>query len=132
MLVPLVGLFIVCAIFACIGTALLYVTPQFRPTLANVALFVFGAVPSCAVSAIAYGRVFVMRKGSCPRSQCLASMAFSWSVERVEERQPSLRVDGSCECCVSSGALAAQSIGSRDEKGDGIKTLFRSKSAIAI
>jgi hypothetical protein len=57
-LVPLVGLFIASAIFAGVGTALLHLTPQFRPTIANVALFAIGAVPSCAVSAIAYGQVF--------------------------------------------------------------------------
>ena len=58
MIVPLVGLFLACAIFACIGAALLALIPGLRPTLTNVALFVIGAVPSCAVTAVAYGRVF--------------------------------------------------------------------------
>jgi hypothetical protein len=58
MLIPLVGLFIACAIFACIGTAVLALVPKLRSTLVNVALFVLGAVPTSAVSAVAYGRVF--------------------------------------------------------------------------
>jgi hypothetical protein len=58
MIVPLVGLSLACAIFACIGAALLALIPRLRPTLANVALFVIGAVLSGAVTAVAYGRVF--------------------------------------------------------------------------
>ncbi len=58
MIVPLVGLFIAVAIFACIGAALLALIPHLRPTLANITLFVIGAVPICAVTAVVYGRVF--------------------------------------------------------------------------
>ena len=58
MIIPLVGLFLAVAIFACIGAALLALITHRRPTLANIALFVIGAVPSCAVTAVAYGRVF--------------------------------------------------------------------------
>ena len=64
MIVPLVGLFLACAIFACIGAALLALIPRLRPTLANVALFVIGAVPSGAVTAVAYGRVFGDAEGT--------------------------------------------------------------------
>ena len=58
MIIPLVGLFIACAIFACIGAAVLALIPHLNPTLANVGLFVIGAVPSSFVAAVAYGRVF--------------------------------------------------------------------------
>ena len=58
MIVPVVGFLVGCAIFACIGTGLLALTPHLCPTLANVALFVIGAVPICALTAVAYGRVF--------------------------------------------------------------------------
>lgn len=58
MIVPVVGLFLACAIFACIGVALLALIPRLRPTLANVGLFVIGAVPSGAVTAVACGRAF--------------------------------------------------------------------------
>jgi hypothetical protein len=58
MIIPLVGLLLAVAIFACIGAGLLAVIPHLRLTLPNVAVFVMGAVPSCAVTAVAYGRVF--------------------------------------------------------------------------
>lgn len=58
MIIPLVGLFIACAIFASIGAAALAPILHLRPTLANVSLFVLGAVPSSAITAVAYGRVF--------------------------------------------------------------------------
>ena len=58
MIVPLVGFLVAYTMFGCIGAALLSLIPNLRPTLANVALFVIGAVPNCAVAAIAYGRVF--------------------------------------------------------------------------
>ncbi len=58
MIVPLAGLFLACAIFASIGAALLALIPRLRVSLANVALFVIGAVPSCAVTAVAYGGIF--------------------------------------------------------------------------
>jgi hypothetical protein len=57
-IIPLVGLFISCAIFTCIGAAVLALLPHLRATLANVGLFVIGAVPTSAVAAVAYGRVF--------------------------------------------------------------------------
>jgi len=58
MLIPLVGLAIGCAIFACIGMLALTLLPKLRPTPVNVAMFVLGAVPTSAVSALAYGQVF--------------------------------------------------------------------------
>ncbi len=58
MLVPLVGFLLACAIFGCVGWAVLALFPRLRPTLTNVGMFVIGAVPSAAVSAVAYGRVF--------------------------------------------------------------------------
>jgi hypothetical protein len=58
MLISLVGLFIACVIFACIGTAVLTIVPKLRPTLVNVAMFVLGAVPISAASALCYGRIF--------------------------------------------------------------------------
>jgi hypothetical protein len=58
MLLPLVGVVIACTLFACIGAALLTLLPKFRLTFGNVVLFVIGAVPSSAVSAVVYGRVF--------------------------------------------------------------------------
>ncbi len=58
MLIPLVGFLIACTIFACVGAAVLALIPHLRPGHANVALFVIGAVPISAVSAVAYGRVF--------------------------------------------------------------------------
>ena len=58
MLIPLVGFLVACAVFACIGAAVLAFIPKLRPTLVNVAVFVVGAVPSSAVSAVAYGRLF--------------------------------------------------------------------------
>jgi len=57
MLVPFVGLFIACAIFVCIGAILLALIPPFQTTLANISLFVIGAVPSSALAAIAYGQI---------------------------------------------------------------------------
>ena len=58
MLISLVGFLIACAVFACIGAAVLALIPELRPTLANVAAFVLGAVPTSAVTAVAYGRFF--------------------------------------------------------------------------
>ena len=63
MLLPLVGFFIACTIFACIGAAVLALVPKLRPTLVNVAVFVLGAVPTAAVSAVAYGRVYANETG---------------------------------------------------------------------
>jgi branched-subunit amino acid transport protein len=63
MIIPLVGLFIACAIFACIGAAVLTLIPHLRRTLSNVGSFVIGAVPSSAFAAIAYGRVFGNQTG---------------------------------------------------------------------
>jgi hypothetical protein len=57
MLIPLVGFFVACAIFACVGVAVLAFIPRLRPTLVNLAVFVVGAVPSAAASAVAYGRI---------------------------------------------------------------------------
>jgi hypothetical protein len=58
MLVPLAGLFIACAVFACISAAVLALIPKLRLTLINVVLFVIGAVPSSLVGGFVYGRVF--------------------------------------------------------------------------
>jgi hypothetical protein len=58
MLIPLVGFFVACAIFAGIGTAVLAFIRKLRPTRVNVAVFVVGAVSISAVSAVAYGRIF--------------------------------------------------------------------------
>lgn len=58
MIIPLVGLFIACAIFAGFGAAVLPLVLHLRPTLANVGLFVIGSVPSAVAAAIAYGRAF--------------------------------------------------------------------------
>lgn len=63
MLIPLVGLLIACAVFACIGAAVLALIPHLHRTLTNVSLFVVGAVPSSALAAIAYGWVFGDRTG---------------------------------------------------------------------
>ena len=63
MLVPLVGFLIACAIFACVGATLLAFIPQFRRTVANVSLFVIGAVSISALAAIAYGQVFADSTG---------------------------------------------------------------------
>ena len=57
MIVPLVGFFIACAIFACMGATVLALIPHLRPTLANIGSFVIGAVPSSAAAAIGYGRL---------------------------------------------------------------------------
>src|SRR5580658_6283209 len=58
MLIPLVGLLLACAVFAGVGVAVLAFIPKLHPTLVNVSVFVVGAVPSSAVSSIAYGRIF--------------------------------------------------------------------------
>lgn len=58
MIIPLVGLFTACAIFAGLGVAVLSLVPRLRLTLANLGLFVIGSVPTAAAAAIAYGRVF--------------------------------------------------------------------------
>jgi len=63
MIIPLVGLFIACGIFACIGTAVLTVIPHLGRTLSNVGLFVIGAVPSSGAVALVYGRVFGNQTG---------------------------------------------------------------------
>lgn len=58
MIIPLVGLFIACAIFAGIGAAVLSLLSHLRLTLVNLVVFVMGAVPCAFVAAVAYGRVF--------------------------------------------------------------------------
>ena len=63
MLIPLVGLLVACVIFASIGAAVLAFISKLRPTLVNVVAFVVGAVPSSAVSAVAYGWVFGNERG---------------------------------------------------------------------
>jgi len=57
-LIPLVGLGIAFAIFACVCAALLTLIPRLRPTLLNISVFAVAAVPASAISAIAYGRFF--------------------------------------------------------------------------
>ena len=110
MIVPLVGLFVACAIFACIGAALLPLVPHLRPTLANVALFVAGAVPICAVTAVAYGRVFGDAMGELRPPAVLGLLWRSrWSLGCAEDCWQLLRTDGSCERCVCTETLAAQS-----------------------
>ena len=96
MLVPLAGLLVACAIFACIGAALLAVVPRLRLTFANVGLFVIGAVPSCAVTAVAYGRVFGHVNGElrqpATRNNGQQSSAYSSDQQNVKQtKQPGNR-----------------------------------------
>jgi hypothetical protein len=62
-LIPLVGFLIACTVFACVGAALLSLIPKLRLTVGNVLLFVIGAVPTAAISAVLYGRVFGTETG---------------------------------------------------------------------
>ena len=58
MLVPLVGFVLGCAVFICVGMALLALLPKLRLTMPNLVVFVIAAVPASAGGAIAYGWAF--------------------------------------------------------------------------
>ena len=63
MLIPAVGFLIACTIFAGVGAVALSRIPRLQLSLVNVLVFVIGAVPTSAFSAIAYGWLFANKAG---------------------------------------------------------------------
>jgi hypothetical protein len=62
-LIPAVGFVIACTIFAGVGALALSRIPRLHLSLVNVVVFVIGAVPTSAFSAVAYGWVFANKAG---------------------------------------------------------------------
>jgi len=86
MIIPLVGLFIACAIFACIGAAVLALIPDLNPTLANVGLFVIGLSPApSSLLSLTDGSSAMERVSCCNRALSLASLAFCWALDCAED-----------------------------------------------
>ena len=76
MIIPLVGFFIACTIFASIGAAVLLLAPKLSLTLVDVVLFVVGAVPSSLVGAVVYAWVFGDQTGELRSTAAVLGVFF--------------------------------------------------------
>jgi len=76
LIIPLVGFFIACTIFAGIGAAVLVLVPKLSLTVVDVVLFVVGAVPSSLVGAVVYGWVFGDQTGELRSTAAVLGVFF--------------------------------------------------------